>query len=434
MRSIRDNWQIKLAALLFYLFAFACGLLLAFSTGPLPGYTGDFGEPNCTACHTSFSLNTPGGTLTIGGVPAQYTPGQTYPITVTISRSGQRRWGFELAVRVVSSATQAGTLTVTDSVNTQVKTQNNIQYIEHTQAGTQLGAAQGSWTFNWKAPDAAVGAIRFSAAGNAANGDGTPVGDYIYTTTATSDPVQATVTALFAQVAVGGGYSTVFTLTNTGNDSVTGNLILTRADGTALNSTLSSSSGSGGPSPVVASSAALSIAPGGTEIITSTMPASNDVVTGWARVESSGGQLGGVATFQLNDSGGLKTVVGVLSADATAVVTIPVNDDGSQSRFTGYALANPGTAPIQISIFLVDSSGVVTRTLSQAISLDPGKQVARFLFQDVSDPNFSFQGSAVLKSDTGGKFVAVSLVQVQDPNVLFTAIPVINGKSANIGN
>ncbi len=434
MDSVLVNWKIKLGTLLFYIFVCACGLLLAFSTGPLPGRTGDFGEPNCTACHTGSALNTPGGTLTISGVPAQYTPGQTYPITVTIGKSGQKRWGFELSARIVSSAAQAGTLVASDAANTQIKTQNNIQYIEHTQPGTQVGAAQGTWTFNWTAPATASGAVRFSAAGNAANGDGTNQGDFIYTATVTSNANPPAVTGLFSQVAAGAGYSTVFSLTNTGSDALTGNLILTRGDGTSLDATLSSPSASGTEDTVFASSTSLAIAPGGTKIITAAAPNSSDALTGWARVESSGGQLSGVATFQLRDAGGLKTVAGVLSGEAQDIVTIPVNDDSAQSRFTGYALANPGVDTIRITIFLVDGNGVVTKTLSQVITLDPGKQVARFLFQDVGDPNFKFQGSAVLKSETGSKFSAVALVQVQDPNLIFTAIPVIKGKASTVGN
>ncbi len=434
MKSLFADWKIKLPALLFYLFACACGWLLAFSTGPLPARTGDFGEPNCTACHTGSPINVTGGSLAVSGVPAQYNPGQTYPISVTISKSGQKRWGFELSVRVVSNGTQAGTLTITDPLNTQIKTQDNIQYIEHTQAGTHLGSSQGSWTFNWTAPATAVGSIRFSAAGNAANGDGTNQGDYIYTTTATTVPNATTITALFSQIAVGGGYTTVLNLCNTGSDALSGNLILTRSDGTPLDVNLTVASAGASVDQVSASSTSLTIPPGGSRVITVASPDATQALTGWARVESSGGQLNGVASFQLRDSGGLKTVAGVISSEAQDSVTIPVNDDSAQSRFTGYALANPGSNTVQISIFLVDGNGTVTKTLSRVISLDPGKQLARFLFQDVNDSNFKFQGTAVLKSETGDKFAAVALVQVQDPNLLFTAIPVIKGRASNVGN
>jgi hypothetical protein len=428
------NWKIRIGALAFYMLVCACGWLLAFSSGPLPALTGEFGEATCRECHTSFPLNATGGTFTISGVPAHYVPGQTYAITVTISKSGQRRWGFELTSRIAGSAAQAGSLIVTDAANTQLKTQNNIQYIEHTQPGTHLGSSQGSWTFNWKAPDSAVGAVRFSAAGNAANGDSTNVGDFIYTTSVTTDANPPAVTGLFSQVAVGGGYSTVFSLTNTGSDTLTGNLILTRADGTPLDSSLSASTISGTVDQVFASSMPLVLPPGGTGIITATAPSTDTAQTGWARVESSGGQLNGVATFQLRDATTLKTVAGVLSSEEEDTVTIPVNDDGARSRYTGYAIANPGNTQLRVSILLVDLNGTVTRTISQALTLEPGQQTARFLFQDVNDSGFRFQGSAVLNSEGGNKFAVVALVQAQEPNLLFTAIPVIKGKSPNVRN
>ena len=45
-----------------------------------------------------------------------------------------------------------------------------------------------SFSFEWVAPDAAAGMILFNAAGNAANGNGEPTGDYIYTASAFSVP------------------------------------------------------------------------------------------------------------------------------------------------------------------------------------------------------------------------------------------------------
>lgn len=53
----------------------------------------------------------------------------------------------------------------------------------------------------------------------------------------------ATTTALFAQVAVGGGFTTTFTLLNTGSTALTGNLILTKSDGSEMNVSLGAPSG-----------------------------------------------------------------------------------------------------------------------------------------------------------------------------------------------
>src|SRR5262245_17425025 len=125
----------KLLAVSLFLLACTGGILLGFSGGPPLGSTGDFGEDSCNqpGCHSGNNLNAPGGTLTITGVPANYTPGNLYTITVTINRTNQRRWGFMLSARAVNTAAQAGTLIVTSQLNNQTGTQSGIQYITHTQ-------------------------------------------------------------------------------------------------------------------------------------------------------------------------------------------------------------------------------------------------------------------------------------------------------------
>ncbi len=162
-------------------------LVYAYSSGPPPGHTGGFGEPTCQVCH---SFGPSDGSFSILGAPAQYTPGEVYPITVEISQSGQARWGFQLAARFDNDETQAGSLIVTDPDNTQIMEQGGIQYISHTFLGTQWGTLDGpvTWTFDWMAPTDGTGTVRFNAAGNAADGDGTPDGDFIYTDETVSDP------------------------------------------------------------------------------------------------------------------------------------------------------------------------------------------------------------------------------------------------------
>ena len=103
-----ENAAWKVALVLIFLFCCTGGVLLALSEGPPPATSGDsfFSEPSCNqaGCHTGNPLNASGGSLTITGVPAQYVPGTTYPIRVTISKTGQRRWGFELAVRAANTS------------------------------------------------------------------------------------------------------------------------------------------------------------------------------------------------------------------------------------------------------------------------------------------------------------------------------------------
>jgi hypothetical protein len=229
----------------------------------------------------------------------------------------------------------------------------------------------------------------------------------------------ATTTNLFAHVAVGGGYSTLFTFLNTGADITTGNLVLTGDDGKPLNATLGGTAGS---------SVAINVPPGGSQFIAATDSGST-TKTGWAAVLSSGGSLSGVATFQLAGGSGLSTVVGVLSAASTPAATIPVDDDGTQNRFTGYAVANPGSTPLSIKLVLVNPDGSVAQILNPPAlnPLPPGQHAARFLFQDNSPAQF--KGSIVMIEQTGQPFSIVALVLNQG---LFTAIPVVPAKPPNI--
>jgi hypothetical protein len=242
-----------------------------------------------------------------------------------------------------------------------------------------------------------------------------------------------TTTATFAQVAIGGGFTTVFTMINTGSDPVTGDLVLTGDDGQPLDATLSSTAlAEAGIGPVFASSAELNIPPAGTQIIKAEAPNASDPTTaGWARIESEGGSVSGVATFKLTQGGILTTVVGVLGAGAVSAATIPVDDDVPQDRFTGYAVANPGGDNINIKIVVVNTDGSIFQTLNppELNPLGPGNHLARFLFQDLNDNSLKFQGSMVLIAQDAALFSIVALVQESG---LFTAIPVIPTKAPNI--
>src|SRR6185295_1417820 len=88
--------------------------LLAYNFGPPPGVNGLFGSTTCfTGCHTSSTpVNSGPGSLTISGLPATWTPGQTYALSITIQQAGRQIYGFQLsAVSDASPPQQAGTLT-----------------------------------------------------------------------------------------------------------------------------------------------------------------------------------------------------------------------------------------------------------------------------------------------------------------------------------
>ena len=152
------------------------------------GATGSPGETTCNTsqCHVGNPVNAAGGSITID-VPSmpnwEYIPGQTYPVSVTVSRQNVSLFGFGFeALR--STGANGGTLAVMNS-DTQLKSavvSGNIRTnVVHTLNG---GASSGlhTFTFNWTAPASGTGNITFYAAGNAANNNGSASGDFIYTT------------------------------------------------------------------------------------------------------------------------------------------------------------------------------------------------------------------------------------------------------------
>jgi hypothetical protein len=158
-------------------------LAQGFSTGPLPGFTGAPGENTCTECHDEFGeeTNTGSGALTLTH-PSRYEPGQRMTITVELSAVGQRRWGMQVTALTIEGAIPAGEFVLTDPVHTQlIQGPTGRTYVEHTTAGTFFGQRDRiTWTFDWIAPPRDVGPVAFYATGNAANGDGTRLGDWIY--------------------------------------------------------------------------------------------------------------------------------------------------------------------------------------------------------------------------------------------------------------
>jgi len=188
------------------IFVFFCALFVTFgwqgkrvsanSGGPDRSRTGAPGELTCaiTACHLGTPVNSGGGTLTISGFPAEYSPNQEVDITVTMSQAGRVRFGFQATI-IDDQGRAAGTVTATDQSRTFVtpgQVGNNLrQYIQHNLNGTSPngGANQGRWIFRWKAPAQSVGRIRIFVASNAANNNGAADGgDLIYTVNASSQP------------------------------------------------------------------------------------------------------------------------------------------------------------------------------------------------------------------------------------------------------
>jgi methionine-rich copper-binding protein CopC len=161
------------------------------------GYTGSPNELLCDDCHSSFSgPNVGGGTIYLTSTMSnwQYVPGQTYTINAIVKHVGRPLFGLGLEA-LTSTNANAGTLQITNSVKTQIKTKtvsgvtrNNVVH----KLNGGLTADSMVFTFNWVAPATNVGNITFYFAGVAANNDGDEANDYVYNSTKLVTPASAT--------------------------------------------------------------------------------------------------------------------------------------------------------------------------------------------------------------------------------------------------
>lgn len=184
--SFRLQHYVKLSivvlAAVFAAYAFSNQKTEARSGGPDPGFANAPGENNCTACHTSFPLDSGNGSMHILGVPDNYAPNQMVPITVKVKHSGALNFGFQLTA-LDDAGNRVGTFVVTDPVQTQtiISMLDGRAYVQQIFEGTvPTIPGEKQWTFTWQAPPTRVGRVNFYAAGNAANNNSNPSGDYIY--------------------------------------------------------------------------------------------------------------------------------------------------------------------------------------------------------------------------------------------------------------
>jgi hypothetical protein len=162
----------------------------AYAEGAPPGFSGGFKEESCHACHFDAEPNSGGGRVTIEGVPASFAAGQRYTLTVTLTRSGMKRAGFQLAARFKDSGAQAGTVAPgpDEGERVGVASLGGVQYAGQKHAGSSVGAADAArWTIEWTAPGRG-GPVTFHVAANAADGNENANGDFVYTQSEESQP------------------------------------------------------------------------------------------------------------------------------------------------------------------------------------------------------------------------------------------------------
>jgi hypothetical protein len=107
-----------------------------------------------------------------------------------LTRSGMQRAGFQLAARFKDNGTQAGSLAPgpTEGERVGVETQSGVQYAGQKKAGVPVGAADATrWTIEWTAPDRGA-PVLFHVSANAADGNESADGDFVYTASGESAP------------------------------------------------------------------------------------------------------------------------------------------------------------------------------------------------------------------------------------------------------
>jgi len=161
-----------------------------YAEGAPPGFSGGFKEDSCHACHFHEEVNAAPGRVTIEGVPATFTPGQHYTLTLTLQRTGMKLAGFQLAARFIDDGAQAGTLAAgpDEGDRVGVESQSGVQYAGQKKAGVPVGAdGAARWTIEWTAPSRGA-PVAFHVSANAADGNESADGDFVYTASAESAP------------------------------------------------------------------------------------------------------------------------------------------------------------------------------------------------------------------------------------------------------
>lgn len=141
-------------------------------------YTGGFGEQSCHSCHFDYELNQPEGELSVTGIEDAYEPGREYTVGISVKREDMNRAGFQMTARF-EDGTQAGTFELDEELTTTPNIENKISYVQHGIGNVEAEGGEKKWQVKWLAPDA-TGPVVFNIAANAANGDASEFGDWIY--------------------------------------------------------------------------------------------------------------------------------------------------------------------------------------------------------------------------------------------------------------
>jgi hypothetical protein len=174
--------QRAVAALAAVLLPAAPLLALHFADGPPARVTGGFGEDSCAACHSGQPVNDGIGRLTLSGLPTQFVPGETYQLTLALTRPGLQAAGFQLAIRQVGDRAQAGKIAVPpEQAEIALLDERGVQFAHHSApADPEADGEIVRWKLAWTASETA-GTVVLHASAVAGDGDDSQAGDFVYT-------------------------------------------------------------------------------------------------------------------------------------------------------------------------------------------------------------------------------------------------------------
>jgi len=173
----------------------SAALIFGYATGPDPRNTGAPGDGDLKACatsgcHSDHALNSGGGNVVVTFPDGlTYTPGVRQTLTIVITDSVAKVYGFQMTARLDSNLAKAQAGDFTGGADQVVLCENSsfkgskgcpanfpVQFIEHTKPFITT-----STTVIWTPPATDLGGVHIYVAANAANNDGNNTGDHIYT-------------------------------------------------------------------------------------------------------------------------------------------------------------------------------------------------------------------------------------------------------------
>lgn len=145
-------------------------------------FTGGFGEETCHSCHFDYDVNWGEGSFSVSGIPETVQSKKTYEIEILIERDDLGKAGFQFSARF-ANGTQAGRFAISENNRLMFTKEvpDSLQYVQHAIEGTEpVKEGMNRWQVEWESPASITDSVYFNIAANAANGDQSEFGDWIY--------------------------------------------------------------------------------------------------------------------------------------------------------------------------------------------------------------------------------------------------------------